>query len=237
MQPHSPPGPWEKSLGHQRNTAAQGGRLPKMHKSTTISAQTPLLPSSQPTSWPPARGNCRDITPWPSTSSTPGDAGCEERSVTGPSTTSLPSTTSPSPTGTGTLPALPENRSQKASRFTRAPREGRHPPRQVCGLAAFLPVLHRAPAPRNPLHHPLGRQGGGTTISRAIKYQWYFPCSIKTGPKRAVPNQRQNPAMGPGAILLRETRSSGARIAPVPNPRYPSLSISKASLAWMQFDE
>lgn len=59
--------------------------------STTISAQTLLLPSSQPTSWPPARGSCRDITPWPSTSSTPGDAGCEEQSVTGPSTTSLPS--------------------------------------------------------------------------------------------------------------------------------------------------
>lgn len=121
------------TLGHQKNTAAQGGRLPKMHKSTTISAQTLLLPSSQPRSWPPARGSCRDINPWPSTSSTPGDAGCEEQSVTGPSTTSLPSTTSSSPTGAGTLPALPENTSQKASRFTRAPREGRHPPRQVSG--------------------------------------------------------------------------------------------------------
>lgn len=123
---------------------------------TTENAQVPfqprtlLLPSSQPTSWPPARGSCRDITPWPSTSSTPGDAGCEEQSVTGLSTTSLPSTTSLSPTGTGTLPALPENTSQKASRFTRAPREGEQPPRQVSGPSAFLPVLHLAPAPRSP---------------------------------------------------------------------------------------
>lgn len=60
------------------------------------------------------------------------------------------STTSPSPTGTGTLPALPKNTSQKASHFTRAPREGKHPPRQVSGPSAFLPVLHRAPAPRSP---------------------------------------------------------------------------------------
>lgn len=228
MQPHSPPGSWEKSLGHHRNTAAQGGTLPKMHKSTTISAQPLLLPFSQPTSWPPARGSCRDITPWPSTSSTPGDAGCEEQSVTGPSTTALPSTTSPSPSGTGTLPALPESMSQKASRFTRAPREGRHPPRQVSGLAAFLPVLHRAPAPRSPLHHPLGRQGGGTTTSRAIKHRWYFPCSIKTGPKRAVQNQGQNPAAGPGAIVLRETRRSGTGITSYPIHAIPvSLSAKQ----------
>lgn len=59
--------------------------------STTISAQRLLPPSSQPMSWLPAQGSCRDITPWPSTSSTPGDAGCEEQSATGPSTTSLPS--------------------------------------------------------------------------------------------------------------------------------------------------
>lgn len=159
--------------------------------STTVSAQTLLLPSSQPTSWPPARGSCRDITPWPSTSSTPGDAGCEERSVTGPSTASLPSSTSLSPAGTGTLPALPENMSQKASRFTRAPREGKHPP----SPSTFLPVLHQSPGPKEPpelcpSHHLPGRQGGGTTLSRAIKHRWYFPCSIKTKKSRAEPQAK-----------------------------------------------
>lgn len=73
-------------------------------------------------------------------------------------------------------------------------------------------------------------------ISRAIKHRWYFPCSIKMGPKRAAPNHGQNPAGGPGAIVLRATQRSRARIAPVFQSVL-SRAISKASLAWMQFDE
>lgn len=153
MPPHSPPGPWEKSLGLQRNTGAQSGNLPKTYKSLFHHHFSPDTAPAFLTAYRLAASprELQDITVWPSTSSTPGDAGCEEQSVTGPSTTSLPSITSPSPIGTGTLPALPENTSQKASRFTRAPREGKHPPRQVPGPATFLPVLHLAPAPRSPL--------------------------------------------------------------------------------------
>lgn len=127
--------------------------------STTISAQRLLLPSSEPMSWPPAQGSCRDITPR--------DAGCEEQSATGLSTTSLPSAGQHPPPRAPLgqahyTPCSASNMSQKASHFTRAPREGKQPPRQVSGLSAFLPVLHRAPAPRSPL-----RSAPRTTPGRA----------------------------------------------------------------------
>lgn len=61
------------------------------------------------------------------------------------------STTSPRPAGTSALAALPENTYQKASNFTRAPKEGETSPQ-----AGLWPVHipPGAPAPRNTHTHP-----------------------------------------------------------------------------------
>lgn len=58
-----------------------------------------------------------------------------------------------------------------------------------------------------------------------------------TKKSRAEPRRGKNPAAGPGAVVLRAMRRSGAQIASAPHPYYPGLSISKASLVWMQFDK
>ena len=129
----------------------------------------PLLPCSQPASWPQARGSCGGITSWSSTSSTPRDVRCKRKARRVRAQHPCPaqaSITSPSPTGTSTLATLPENTYQKASNFTRAPREEKHLPRQASGRSTFLPVLHGKPLPQGapraqPLTPPPGRAGRG----------------------------------------------------------------------------
>lgn len=128
--------------------------------STTISAQRLLLPSSEPMSWPPAQGSCRDITPR--------DAGCEEQSATGLSTTSLPSAGQHppprAPLGQAHSLLCLKHVSESIS-FHQGPKGGEAASQAGLRPVRIPPSVTPSPCPKeppalSPSHHPwAGREG------------------------------------------------------------------------------
>lgn len=177
MPPHNPPRHQElegKTRISEKRTASTSGtrgrRLPKMHKSVfsppfhpqdKMKKSAPALLTDLATGPKELQGHHltakRSLHP----------RGCKQESAAGPSPTSSPRCRPASPPRAllGRA-ALLGNTYQKASNFTRAPRDEKHLRREVSGRSTFLSVLHREPLPQRapraqPLAPPPGRAGRG----------------------------------------------------------------------------